>query len=77
MKNFVIKLVWFVTGFVFIFTGLCQVKTPLTLLMPLFFIGSFLVPFMVYKVLTDEYTTFKTFKDWYEDNPIETLDEEQ
>ncbi|SHG51746.1 hypothetical protein SAMN05443549_104303 [Flavobacterium fluvii] len=76
MKNFVIKLVWFATGFVFIFTGLCQVKTPLTLLMSLFLIGSFLVPFMVYKVLTDDYTTFKTFKDWYEDNPTETLDEE-
>ena len=77
MKNFVIKLVWFVTGFVFIFTGLCQFKTSLPLLTSLFIIGSFLVPFMVYKVLTDDYTTFKTFKDWYEDNPIETLDEEQ
>lgn len=24
----------------------------------------------VYKVLTDDYTTDKTFDDWYEDNPI-------
>lgn len=77
MKNFVIKLVWFTTGFVFIFTGLCQVKTPVTLLMILFIIGNFLIPFMVFKVLRDNYTTYKTFKDWYEDNPIDTLDEEQ
>ena len=26
--------------------------------------------FTVYKVLTDEYTTDKTFDDWYEDYPI-------
>ncbi len=28
--------------------------------------------FTVYKVLTDDYTTSKTFDDWYEDNPIQT-----
>jgi hypothetical protein len=77
MKNFVIKLVWFATGFVFVFTGLCQVKTPATLLMSLFFTGNFLIPYMVYKVLRDNYTTFKTFKDWYEDHSTETLEEEQ
>ncbi len=75
MKNFAIKLVWFTTGFVFI--GLFQVDTSMPVLMSLFIIGSFLIPFMVYKVLTDNYTTFKTFKDWYEDNPMETLEEEQ
>ncbi len=26
--------------------------------------------FTVYKVLTDDYTTDKTFEDWYEDHPI-------
>lgn len=26
--------------------------------------------FTVYKVLTDDYTTDKTFDDWYEDYPI-------
>lgn len=26
--------------------------------------------FTVYKVLTDDYETDKTFDDWYEDNPI-------
>jgi len=77
MKNFAIKLVWFTTAFVFIFAGLCKTNTSLPVLMSLFIIGSFLIPFMVYKVLSDNYTTLKTFKDWYEDNPMETLDEEQ
>jgi lipopolysaccharide/colanic/teichoic acid biosynthesis glycosyltransferase len=26
--------------------------------------------FTVYKVLTDKYSTEKTFDDWYEDNPM-------
>ena len=26
---------------------------------------------MVYKILTDDYSTEKTFDDWYEDRPIE------
>ncbi|WP_029035799.1 hypothetical protein [Salinimicrobium terrae] len=27
--------------------------------------------FTIYKVLTDKYSTDKTFDDWYEDHPIE------
>lgn len=75
MKNFAIKLVWFTTVFVFIFAGLCQTNTALPVLMGLFVIGHFLILFMVYKVLTDKYETLKTFKDWYEDHPMETLEE--
>jgi TRAP-type C4-dicarboxylate transport system permease small subunit len=33
-------------------------------------IGQVLVGVMVYKVLTDNYTTDKTFKHFYEDRPI-------
>lgn len=33
-------------------------------------IGQALIVIMVYKVLTDNYKTDKTFKDFYEDNPI-------
>ena len=76
MKNFSIKLVWFTTAYVFIFAGLCQTKISLLLVMSLLLIGNFLIPFMVYIVLRDYYTTTKTFKDWYEDNAVETLDEE-
>ncbi|HSP41138.1 MAG TPA: hypothetical protein VLN46_06875 [Gillisia sp.] len=32
--------------------------------------GQLLLIFTVYKVLTDDYTTDKTFEDWYEDHPI-------
>lgn len=33
-------------------------------------LGQGLVILMVYKVLTDSYTTSKTFEDFYEDHPI-------
>jgi len=32
--------------------------------------GQLLFIFTVYKILTDDYTTTKTFDDWYEDHPI-------
>ncbi len=33
-------------------------------------LGQIMIVNMVYKVLTDNYTTNKTFKDFYEDRPI-------
>ena len=33
-------------------------------------LGQIFVVIMVYKVLTDNYTTEKTFEDYYEDHPI-------
>lgn len=33
-------------------------------------IGQLLLIFTVYKILTDDYSTTKKFKDWYEDHPI-------
>ncbi|MDT0687423.1 hypothetical protein [Autumnicola psychrophila] len=33
--------------------------------------GQAIFIFTVYKVLTDKYSTEKTFNDWYEDYPIE------
>ncbi len=32
--------------------------------------GQILLLITVYKVLTDDYVTDKTFDDWYEDHPI-------
>ena len=32
-------------------------------------IGQVVLIFTIYKVLTDNYKTKKTFDDWYEDNP--------
>ncbi|QBA63235.1 hypothetical protein [Muriicola soli] len=34
-------------------------------------LGQIMIVYMVYKVLTDNYTTTKTFKDFYEDYPVE------
>jgi len=75
MKNFAIKLVWLTTLYVFIFAALCLLNIPIQVLIIFLFIGYFLILFMVYKVLTDRYSTMKTFKDWYEDQPMDTLDE--
>ncbi len=33
-------------------------------------LGQFMVVYMVYRVLTDNYQTNKTFEDFYEDYPI-------
>jgi len=37
-------------------------------------IGQIFVVVMVYKVLTDNYSTDKTFEHFYEDRPVEPLD---
>ncbi len=76
MKNFAIKLVWFTSVYVFVFAGLCQTSISLSILMTLHTLGFPLILFMVYTVLHDDYTTTKTFKDWYEDHPMKTLEEE-
>ncbi|GGW35516.1 hypothetical protein [Arenibacter certesii] len=34
-------------------------------------VGQLMVIYMVYRVLTDDYTTNKTFEDFYEDHSIE------
>lgn len=33
-------------------------------------IGQIFLIYTVYKILTDDYSTKKKFKDWYEDHPI-------
>ena len=77
MKNFAIKLVWFTTICVFVFAGLCQTNVALPVIMTLYFIGIPLILLMVYTVLNDDYKSTKTFKDWYGDHPMETLEEEK
>lgn len=77
MKNFAIKLVWFTTIYVFLFAALCQIDITLPVLMTLYCIGIPLILFMVYTVLHDDYETVRTFKDWYGDHPVKTLEEEE
>ena len=75
MKNFAIKLVWFTTVYVFVFAALNQTNIDLRIIMTMHLIGGFLIPYMTYSVLTDNYKTTKTFKDWYEDHPMKSLDD--
>ena len=77
MKNFAIKLVWFTTIYVFVFAGVCQTHVALPVIMTLYFIGISLILLMVYTVLNDDYKSTKTFKDWYGDHPMGTLEEEK
>ena len=75
MKNFSIKLVWFTTLFFIVFVGLCQTNINPSTLLIIFIVGQILVLFMVYKVLKDQYSSTKTFKDWYEDHRIDILED--
>ena len=75
MKNFAIKLVWFTTLFAVVFAGLSQTNIAISTAIVLFIVGQLLVIYMVYTVLTDNYSTAKTFKNWYEDHPRNTLNE--
>ncbi|MGX7667007.1 hypothetical protein [Flavobacterium pedocola] len=70
MKNVAMKMVWATTLYLIAFAVLCQLNVSLPALIGLLFLGFLLIPFMVYKVLTDDYTTSKSFDDWYEDYPM-------
>ena len=54
-------------------TIMCAMNFPFTWVFYLTVIGQILVVVMVYKVLTDNYTTDKTFENFYEDKPINLL----
>lgn len=76
MKNFAIKLVWFTTFYIILFTALCQTELFLFLpfIMSMYLFGVGLILFMVFTVLQDkEYRTSKKFKDWYSDYSKESF----
>lgn len=54
-------------------TIMCAMNFPFNWVFYLTVIGQFLVVIMVYKVLTDNYSTNKTFEDFYEDCPIKLM----
>lgn len=70
MKSVAMKWVWATTFYVFGFAILCQTNSSYNLLIGLLLFGFLLIPYMVYRVLTDNYTTPKTFEDWYEDHVL-------
>ena len=54
-------------------TVMCALDFPFNWIFYLTVIGQIFVIIMVYKVLTDDYTTDKTFDHFYEDRPVEPL----
>ena len=70
MKNTAIFLVVFNTVFLFILMLLSRTPIAFHWMFYLTMIGQALVILMVYKVLTDKYTTDKTFEHFYEDYPV-------
>jgi uncharacterized membrane protein len=51
-------------------TIMAAMNLPFNWIFYLTVIGQVFIAVMVYKVLTDNYTTTKTFQHFYEDNPI-------
>ena len=70
MRCSVMFLVLFVTVFLLVLTALAFTNIGFSWMFILTVIGKLLVILMVYKVLRDQYTTDKTFEDFYEDYPI-------
>ena len=69
MKNYAIRLVWFTTAYLVVFTVLSALNLAFPLLWGMLLVGQLLVLHMVYKVLTDDFKTDKKFRDWYGDMP--------
>lgn len=70
MKNFVIKLVWFTTIYLLACIAFAQFKMAFPYLFVFCLTGQALIVYLVYKVLTDKFTTHHKFNDWYMDRPM-------
>lgn len=55
-------------------TIMCAMDFPFNWVFYLTVLGQILLVVMVYKVLTDDYTTDKTFEHFYEDRPVEPVE---
>ncbi|MFO8147369.1 MAG: hypothetical protein ACQEWG_09890 [Bacteroidota bacterium] len=69
MKNTAINLIWATTIVLVVVTILSSLNFSFPLIFYLVVFGQLLLIFTVYKVLTDQYKTDKTFDNWYEDHP--------
>lgn len=70
MKIPVLFYVALVTSLLVLLIFMVSMDMPLNWVFYITCIGEVLVVFMVYKVLRDNYSTKKTFDDFYEDHPI-------
>ena len=74
MKISAMNLVGFTTMVLVVLTIMVSMNFPFNWVFYVTIFGQGLVVYMVYKVLTDNYKTDKTFEDHYEDYPIEKED---
>ena len=70
MKPSAMGMVAFTTFLLVLVTIMVSMDFPFNWVFYLTVFGQAMIVVMVYKVLTDRYTTDKTFEDFYEDNPI-------
>jgi len=70
MKNTAMFWVVNTTITLVIVTIMAAMNFPFNWVFYLTVLGQLMIVYMVYKVLTDNYLTKKTFKDFYEDHPI-------
>lgn len=70
MKISAMSAVGFTTMVLVTITIMVSMNFPFNWVFYVTVFGQGLVVYMVYKVLTDDYETPKTFEDFYEDNPI-------
>ena len=70
MKISAMNLVGFTTMVLVVLTIMVSMNFPFNWVFYVTIFGQGLVVYMVYKVLTDNYKTDKTFEDQYEDYPI-------
>lgn len=76
MKN---SAMFWVAATTFVLVGLTimgAINFPFNWVFYVTVLGQVMVVYMVYRVLTDNYTTDKTFDDFYEDHPIGKDDEQ-
>ena len=70
MKISAMSVVGFTTMVLVTVTIMVSMNFPFNWVFYITVFGQGLVVYMVYKVLTDDYQTDKTFEDLYEDHPI-------
>ncbi|MDC7998748.1 hypothetical protein [Gilvibacter sediminis] len=72
VKISAMSLVWITTLLLVTLTVMVTMDLPFNWVFYLSVLGQVFVVLMVYRVLTDDYTTDKTFDDFYEDYDTET-----
>ena len=70
MKLPVMFYVWVTTLLLITVSIMASMNMPFNWIFYLVVIGQIMVALMVYRVLVDNYSTTKTFQDFYEDHPI-------